>query len=59
MWGLIVLFPDHCLSFYLAYEFKKVKGHFGKIIISYKMIIRQVSCLLISPVKLNNFAPVF
>ena len=26
MWDLIVSVPDHCLSFYLVYKFKKILG---------------------------------
>ena len=54
------------------YKFKKVIGkydfpyHFKKIIVRYKMIgynildvLRQTACLVINPIKVNNFAYLF
>ena len=58
MWDLIVSVPDHCLSFYLVYKFKKILGsadfsdQLKKIIVRYKRIgyniniMRQSACLV-------------
>ena len=61
------------LEFYgdLEYKFRKIIGkydfpyHFKKIIVSYKKIgydidvLRQTACLVVSPIKVNNFAYLF
>ena len=71
MWDLIVSVPDHCLSFYLVYKFKRIVGRadfsdqFKKIIIRYKRIgykiniMRQSACLVFIPITVNNFASLF
>ena len=53
------------------YKFKKIVGrndfsdHFRKIIIRYKRIeynfnvMRQTACLVVNPIKVNNFADLF
>ena len=55
----------------LVYKFRKIIGkydfpyHFKKIIVRYKKIgynidvLRQTACLVVNPVKVNNFAYLF
>ena len=55
----------------LVYKFRKIIGkynfpyHFKKIIVRYKKIrynidvLRQTACLVVNPIKVNNFAYLF
>ena len=55
----------------LVYKFRKINGkydfpyHFKKIIVRYKKIgynidvLRQTACLVVNPIKVNNFANLF
>ena len=56
---------------YLVYKFRKIFGkydfpyHFKKIIVRYKKtgynidVLRQTACLVVNPIKVNNFAYLF
>ena len=56
---------------HLVYKFRKIIGknvlpfHFKKIIVRYKKIgynidvLRQTACLVVNPIKVNNFAYLF
>ena len=60
MWDLIVSVPDHCLSFYFGRN-----DQFRKIIIRYKRtgnnmnIMRQTAFLVVNPITINHFVPLF
>ena len=57
MWYLIVSVPDHCISFYLVYKFKKIVGRadfsdqFKK---NYRLL--QTLVVLRLNVPVNNFS---
>ena len=57
MWDLIVSVPDHCLSFYFTYNFRRVCKRFSHILILLNESFLIIKCLSETTVKRQFVIP--